>query len=75
MKMIYNFINEHKTINGLALFAISKMIFMKSTLAIANQEVFLLEEVTNDAIEGPFIKYIGNGFTRPFNFLDSEELC
>ena len=51
------------------------MVFVKSTLAISeiNQEVFLLEEVINDATEGPFIKYIGNGSVRPYDFLEGEE--
>jgi hypothetical protein len=51
------------------------MFFVKSALAISeiDQEVFLLEEVINDAEEGPFIKYIGNGSVRPFDFLEGEE--
>lgn len=76
MGIVYHFIDEHKTTNGLAPFPIPEMVFVKSALAITetDQEVFLLEEVINDAIEGPFIKYIGNGSVKPFNFLDGEEL-
>jgi hypothetical protein len=51
------------------------MVFVKSVLAISetDQEVFLLEEVINEEVEGPFIKYIGNGSVKPYDFLKSEE--
>ena len=78
MGMVYSFINEYKTTNGLTSdsFPIPEMVYVKSALAIAetDQEIFLLEEVIDDAIEGPFIKYIGNGSVQPFNFLTGEEL-
>jgi hypothetical protein len=76
MGIVYTFIDEHKSTNGLSpSFAIPEMFFVKSALAISeiDQEVFLLEEVINDAEEGPFIKYIGNGSVRPFDFLEGEE--
>jgi hypothetical protein len=76
MGLVYTFINEHKTTNGLSpSFAIPEMAFVKSALAISeiDQEVFLLEEVINDADEGPFIKYIGNGSVKPYDFLEGEE--
>ena len=49
------------------------MVYVKSAIAIAeaDQEVFLLEEVINDA---PFTKYIGNGSVRPYDFLNGEQL-
>jgi hypothetical protein len=78
MGIVYDFISEFKTTNGIThdLISIPKMVFVKSALAIAenDQEVFLLEEVIDDAVEGPFIKYIGNGSVRPFNFLTGDEL-
>jgi hypothetical protein len=54
--------------------SIPKMVFVKSVLAISetDQEVFLLEEVINEEVEGPFIKYIGNGSVKPYDFLKSE---
>ena len=50
------------------------MVFVKSALAISeiDQEVFLLEEVISEDVEGPFIKYIGNGSVKPYDFLKSE---
>ena len=78
MGLVYDFINEHKSSNAQAVspsFVIPEMVFVKSALAISDidQEVFLLEEVINDAVEGPFIKYIGNGSVTPYNFLKGEE--
>jgi hypothetical protein len=76
MGIVYNFIDEHKATNGLSLsFPIPEMVFVKSALAISeiDQEVFLLEEVINEDVEGPFVKYIGNGSVKPYDFLQSEE--
>lgn len=79
MGIVYSFINEYKTTSGLTSdsFPIPEMVYVKSTLTIAetDQEVSLLEEVIDDAVKGPFIKYIGNGSVQPFDFLTSEELC
>lgn len=76
MGIVYRFIDDHKTTNGLAPFSIPEMVFVKSALAITetDQEVFLLEEVINDAVHGPFTKYIGNGSVKPFNFLQGDDL-
>jgi len=78
MGLVYSFINEHNTtnLNGLSpseSFAIPEIVFVKSALAISDQEVFLLEEVINEEIEGPFIKYIGNGSVKPYDFLESKD--
>ena len=76
MGIVYNFIDEHKVTNSLSpSFPIPEMVFVKSALAISetDQEVFLLEEVINEEVEGPFIKYIGNGSIKPYDFLKSEE--
>jgi hypothetical protein len=76
MGIVYNFIDEHETTTALSpSFLIPKMDFVKSALAISetDQEVFLLEEVINEEVEGPFIKYIGNGSVKPYNFLKGDE--
>lgn len=74
MGLVYNFINDHKVTNGLSpSFHIPEMIFVKSALAISDQEVFLLEEVINEEVEGPFIKYIGNGSVEPYDYLEGED--
>ena len=76
MGIVYNFIDKHKTSSGLSpSFLIPEMDFVKSVLVISetNQEVFLLEEVINKEVEGPFIKYIGNGSVKPYNFLKGDE--
>ena len=76
MGLVYNFIDERKTTNGLSpSFTIPEMVFVKSALAISeiDHEVFLLEEFIDEAAEGPFIKYIGNGSVRPYDFHKGEE--
>jgi hypothetical protein len=78
MGLVYNFINEYNATNGRKpseSFPIPDMIFVKSALAISgsDKEVFLLEEVINEEIEGPFIKYIGNGSVKPYDFLEGDE--
>ena len=77
MGIVYNFINDRilKTTSGdPPSFPIPEMVFVKSALAISetDQEVFLLEEVINEADEGSFTKYIGNGSVRPYDFLEGE---
>jgi hypothetical protein len=75
MGIVYSFINDHKSTTGLSpSFQIPEMAFVKSALAISetDQEVFLLEEVIDEALEGPFIKYIGNGSVRPYDYLEGE---
>ena len=75
MGIVYNFINEHKVTNILSpSFLIPAMVFVKSALVISkiDQEVFLLEEVISEDVEGQFIKYIRNGSVKPYNFLKSK---
>ena len=78
MGLVYSFIDEHKKANDNSPFPfpIPEMVFVKSALAISetDHEVFLLEEVIDSAVEGPFIKYIGNGSVIPSNFLIGEQL-
>ena len=78
MGLVYNFINEYEETNGLSpseSFPIPNMVFVKSALAISetDQEVFLLEEVIDEEVDGPFIKYIGNGSVKPYDFLEPKE--
>ena len=76
MGLVYNFINDHKSTNGISespSLHIPEMVFVKSVLGISDQEVFLLKEVINKDIEGLFIKYIGNGSVKPYDYLKSEE--
>ena len=49
---------------------------MNSALAIADDthDTFLLEEVIDDATDGNFIKYIGNGSVQPFDFLEGDNI-
>ena len=75
MGIVYSFINDHKSTTGLSpSFQVPEMAFVKSALAISetDQEVFLLEEVIDETVEGPFIKYIGNGSVRAYNYLEGE---
>ena len=79
MGLVYNFISEYNATHGQKTsesFPIPDMIFVKSALAISDsdQEIFLLEEVINEEVEGPFIKYIGNGSVKPYDFLEGDEL-
>ena len=75
MGLVYNFIDDQSmtTLSESQSFPIPKINFVKSALAISDHEVFLLEEVINEDVEGPFIKYIGNGSVKPYDFLKSEE--
>ena len=52
---------------------IPKMCFVKNALAIVNttHEVFLVEGVINEAVDGTFVKYIGNGLVKSFDFFSS----
>ena len=52
------------------------MRFMRSALAIVHdtRDTFLLEEVIDEDTKGDFIKYIGNGSTKPLDHLEGEKL-
>ena len=47
------------------------MRFVKSALAVVDttHETFMLEEVIDEAVDGIFMKYIGNGSVKPLDFL------
>ena len=55
---------------------IPDMRFVKSALAIAedSHDTFLLEEVIDDAVNGAFVKYIGNGSAKPYDFLEEDTI-
>ena len=73
MEIVYDFVNKHIKVHGEPSFMIPKMCFMKNALAIVNttHEVFMVEEVINEVVDGTFVKYIGNGLVKPFDFLSS----
>jgi hypothetical protein len=76
MTLVYDFITSFIKEHGSPSFAIPTMRFVKSGLAIAEdtKDTYLLEEVIEDAIDGNFVKYIGNGSVEPFDFLEGNNL-
>jgi hypothetical protein len=70
MGIVYDFINKYTKIHGEPSFTIPKMRFVKSALAIfdTTHETYMVEEVIDEAIDGAFIKYIGNGSVKPLDF-------
>jgi len=72
MGIVYNFINKHITMHGEPPFPIPKMRFVKNALAIADttRDTYMLEELIDEAVQGAFVKYIGNGSVKPFEFTD-----
>ena len=76
MCLTYNYIDGHIKNHGLAPFAIPRMRFVRSALAIVHdtRDTFLLEEVIDEDNEGDFIKYIGNGSAKPLEHLEGEKL-
>lgn len=74
MGIVYDYIANLTTAFGDPPFEVPQMRFVKSALAISetDRHPYLLEEVIEDAEEGCFTKYIGNGSVTPFNFLDGD---
>jgi hypothetical protein len=72
MGIVYSFVDKHITMHGEPPFLIPEMRFVKNALAIADttHEVYMIEEVIDEAARGTFVKYIGNGSVNPFEFLD-----
>ena len=52
--------------------SIPKMCFMKNALAIANMthKTYMVEEVIDEVVHGMFVKYIGNGSMKLYEFLN-----
>jgi hypothetical protein len=71
MGIVYDFINKYTKIHGEPSFMIPEMRFVKSALAIVDttHETYMIEEVIDEAVDGEFVKYIGNGSVKPLYFL------
>ena len=54
-------------------FMIPRMCFMKNALAIIDttHNTYMVEEVIDEVVHGTFVKYIGNGSVKPYEFLNS----
>jgi hypothetical protein len=76
MGLVYDYIDRYTAEHGPAPFMVPRMHFVKNALAVVQDscDTFLLEEVIDEGVEGSFIKYIGNGLAKPFDFLDDEEM-
>jgi hypothetical protein len=74
MVIVYDFINKYTKIHGEPSFTIPEMRFVKSALAVVDptHETYLVEEVIDGAVDGAFMKYIGNGSVKPLDFLSSD---
>jgi hypothetical protein len=74
MGIVYDFINKYTEIHGEPSFSIPEMRFVKSALAVvdATHETYMIEEVIDEALDGAFMKYIGNGSVKPLDFLSSS---
>ena len=72
MGIVYDFVDKHISMHGKPSFVIPRMCFMKSGLAIVDSicDTYMVEEVIDEAIDGMFVKYIGNGSVKPYDFLD-----
>jgi hypothetical protein len=76
MGLVYDHIDSYAKLHGPAPFAIPRMRFVKSALAIAEDthNTFLLEEFIDDTVDGAFVKYIGNGSAKPYDFLEGDTI-
>jgi hypothetical protein len=71
MGIVYDFINKYTKIHGEPSFTVPDMRFVKSALAVVDttHETYMIEEVIDEAVDGAFMKYIGNGSVKPLDFL------
>jgi hypothetical protein len=76
MGMVYEFINKYTKTHGSPPFTIPKMHFVKSALAISDTtcKTYMIEEVIDEVADGMFVKYIGNGSVKLFDFLSGSTL-
>jgi len=74
MGIIYDFIEKGIARYGKPPFVIPNMRFVKNALVIADstREAYMVEEVIDEGADGMFVKYIGNGSVKPFDFLSGE---
>ena len=72
MGMVYDFVNKHIQTHSQPSFMIPRMHFVKNALATINttHNMYMVEEVINEAVHGTFVKYIGNGSVKPYKFLN-----
>ncbi|KAF8233820.1 hypothetical protein L208DRAFT_1377117 [Tricholoma matsutake] len=63
MEMVYSFVDEYIEAHSAPTFTIPRMRFVKSTLTISDAtcEMYMIEEVIDEASNEMFVKYIGNG--------------
>jgi hypothetical protein len=71
MGIVYDYIHKFTTVHGKPSFDIPEMRFVKSALAVVDttHETYMVEEVIDEAVDGAFVKYIGNGSVKPLDFL------
>ena len=72
MGIAYDFVDKCIGMHGKPSFVIPRMHFVKSGLAIVDLicDTYMVEEVIDEAIDGMFVKYIGNGSDKPYDCLD-----
>ena len=74
MGIVYEFVDNYIQMHGKPSFTIPRMRFVNNALAIIDttRETYMVEEMINEVIQGTFIKYIGNGLVKPFEFLNGD---
>ena len=72
MGIVYNFVYKHIQTHGQPSFMIPRMCFVKNALAIddTTHNMYMVEEVIDEAVHGTFVKYIGNGSEKLYEFLN-----
>ena len=73
MGMVYDFVDKHIQTHGQpSSFTIPRMRFVRNALAIVDttHDTYMVKEVIDEAVHGTFVKYIGNGSVKPYEFLD-----
>jgi hypothetical protein len=70
MGLVYELIAEHVKSNDNPPFEIPSMRFVNSGLVVTegNRNTYMVEEVIDEAVDGRFVKYIGNGSAIPYTF-------
>lgn len=69
MDLVYDFIDEQCQLLGKPPFEIPDMRFVKTALAVVdagNRDIYMIEEMIDEAVDGKFVKYIRNGSAEPF---------
>jgi Alpha-kinase family len=75
MNLVYDFMNKYIKSHRPPTFKIPQMRFVHTALAILDNEThdtYMIEEAINDAMDGEFVKYIGNSSAKPLTFLDRD---